>query len=356
MGMRDNTIVVGLGNCGCKFAKLLAEKGYNAIFANGSEQDLKLLANMKNVYKLKNFDGFGGIRDRAIDCLNENNEFLDALQKIEEKIIFVAFGAGGSTGSGLSSIVEELLLEKEDNDGKSCKIVCPINVLPKKTEAICKHINAYNAIMEQQDVINLGASFFINNDSFENLTYINTVFTKLLDAFLSDNAFAELNNFDSSEKTEMLKDSGAMILSSAGIAGKDKNQLLNRLVQNGIFAPIQNDNICGKIGIIHKYENDIKVEQVVAEVGKPLNIYEGYNGKNTLVSVSGLTYPISHVMKLGELARAGQQERERNIQAAQNTKLSDLDFLPTAKKETDKIPIKKKSKLDLLRELKGNSK
>lgn len=47
MKIKKNTMIIGLGNCGCKITKLFADMGYSTMFANGSEQDLKVLGNMK---------------------------------------------------------------------------------------------------------------------------------------------------------------------------------------------------------------------------------------------------------------------------------------------------------------------
>lgn len=41
MEIKKNTMIIGLGNCGCKITKLFADMGYSTMFANGSEQDLK---------------------------------------------------------------------------------------------------------------------------------------------------------------------------------------------------------------------------------------------------------------------------------------------------------------------------
>ena len=90
MSLKNDVLFLGLGNCGCKQAKVFYEMGYKAMFANGSEQDLKILGDVPNIFRIRNFDGFGGHRERALDCLAENAEFVAALQGVKEKIIFCA--------------------------------------------------------------------------------------------------------------------------------------------------------------------------------------------------------------------------------------------------------------------------
>lgn len=249
MGLKDQVIFVGLGNFGCKLAKLFYEKGYKAIFANGSEQDLKLLGDTPGVYRFRNHDGFGGDRGRAVDCLSADQEFMDALQRIKERIVFVCYAAAGSTGSGTAPFVEEILLDGNDDDGIPSKIVCPITALPSSNEAIIKHQNAYQAILEQQEVEGLGASFFINNEinKTDGYGWINNMFVKLLDAYLTDDSYGEINNFDSSEKLVMLKDSGSMIICQ--LANSKPDQIIDMLTKDGIFA--SSFSVCDHIAIIH---------------------------------------------------------------------------------------------------------
>lgn len=347
MSLKNDVIFLGLGNCGCKQAKIFHEMGYKAMFANGSEQDLKILGDVPNIYRLRGFDGFGGHRDRAMDCLAENEDFVNAIQNVKEKIIFILHATGGSTGSGTAPVCEELLLDITDDEGNLVKVVCPVPTLPSSDESIAKKKNAYQAILDMQDIQGLGAAFFINNNSANgDYDRINTTFAKMLDNFLTNDSYGELNNFDESERIEMLHQSGSMVL---GLFGKelDKTFMLERLTKNGIFAPIERNMTCGNIAIIHsgKDNSDIEADNVVSEVGKAYNIFQGYNGKSTLIAVSGLDYPVTHIRQLGELAQKAVEERKRNRQSIQ--RLSDIDFGDEAPKTpTEK---KKSTKLDMLR-------
>ena len=349
MGLKDDILFLGLGNCGCKQAKVFHEMGYKAMFANGSEQDLKILGDVPNIYRLKNFDGFGGHRERALDCLAENEEFVEALQNIEERIVFVLHSTAGSTGSGIAPYSEEVLMEQKDEEDNTGKIVCPVPTLPSFNEPIGKKRSAYKAMLDIQEMKDvLGATFFINNNTTKDYDRINSNFAKMLDSFLTNNSYGKLNNFDESEKIEMLRQSGATVL---GLFGKehDKTFMLERLTKNGIFAPIEINKICGDIAVVHSGSDasDISIDNVIAEFGKPFNIFEGYNnGNSTLICVNGLDYPVTHIKQLGELAQQAFDERKRNRKNAE--KLSNLDFLED---EAPKAAPEKKtsSKLDVLR-------
>lgn len=347
MSLKSNSRFLGLGCYGGKQTKEFIEKyGYKGSIANGSEQDLKALGNIPK-YQLHGFDGFGGHRERALDCLSLNTEFMDFVEKIEEKIIFILFGGGGSTGSGCATILVEMLLQNKDEDGRTEKIVCPVIALPSSDEAIVKHSNAYQAVQELQELEGLGATFFINNDIGKDYTYINSIFAKVLDTFLANDSYGELNNFDESERLEMLRDSGAMVLSLMK-SGAESISMMDKLTKNGIFAPIESNKICENIGIIHAGNNnsDIKPDMVIAEVGKPKNVFQGYNGRSTLIAVSGLDFPVTHVTKLGTLAKTAYEERLRDRK--QTKKLGDLTFIEDESPKAIMEAQRKPSKFELL--------
>lgn len=351
MSLKDKVLFLGLGNYGCKQAKIFFDMGYKAMFANGSEQDLKILGNVPNIYRLRGFDGFGGHRERALDCLSQNEEFVNALENIKEEIVFPIYASGGSTGSGSSTYATEIVLDHRNEDGVAEKIVCPINALPSSDESIVKHRNAYQSVQELLELkeLGIGATFFINNDIDKDYDYINNTFAELLDNFLTNNSYGALNNFDESERKEMLRDWGAIVM-SLGKFGTKAPTMLEKITKGGIFAPIQGDMICENIAIIHAGNDnkDIEASAIVSEVGKPKNIFEGYNNeKGTLIVASGLNYPISHVSKLGELAQKAYEERQRDRKQS-TQKLTNLDFMED---EVPKAATEKKtsSKLDVLR-------
>ena len=352
MNLKEKCRMLGLGCYGGKQAKEFMALGYKGNVANGSEQDLKALGDIPK-FRLEGFDGFGGHRERAEDCLIQNSEFIDFIENIKEEIVFVFFGGGGSTGSGCATIVAEMLLQQNEDDEEAPKrIVCPVIALPSQDEPIAKHRNAYQAVVELQELEGLGATFFINNNSGKDYASLNSTFTKFLDTFLTNDSYGELNNFDESERLEMLKDSGMMVISLMGTKENqslDQALMINKLTKDGIFAPVENNKICEHIAIIHAGRNnsDIEKDVVIAEVGKPKNIFEGYNSRNTLVAVSGLDYPVSHVAKLGEMAKVAYEERQRNRKHV--SKLGSLDFMEdeapkatTEKKTSSKLAAMRK--------------
>ncbi len=347
MSLKDKCLMIGLGNCGSKIVKMFNDLGYHTMFANGSQQDLKLLGNIKNVYKLEGFDGFGGHRERAMDCLAANEAFTEALENIKQKIVFLIYSTGGSTGSGLSTIVAAYIQDYYDGD----KIVCTVPVLPSADESINKHRNAYQAMQELMELEHMGATFILDNDSEDDLKKINRIFVLSMNSFLTDESIGEMNNFDESERIEMLAEAGSMMISLS------KGKSVSRILEKNIYAVRQEDRVCGNIGIIHNGIDDISLDELIADVGKPLNIYEGFGGKSSLVAISGLSFPLDHITKIGSLAVEGQKERQRNRFSAKDQTLPELEFDAIQPKKTAASPKNKKvSSRDALMALRAKTK
>ena len=326
MNLKEKTLFIGLGNCGCKITNLFADMGYTCMFANGSSQDLKVLGNQKGIYKLNGYDGFGGHREKAMQCLCDNVAFTDALEDIPQSIIFIVYASGGSTGSGLSSVVAQYLIDAYEGT----KIICMVPVLPNVNEDTNKLWNAYQVGAELSEMYEIGATFFIDNNSGDNLRQINRTFAKVLNAYLTNDAWSDTNNFDESERLELLSESGAMIISQSERQYKIVDDLLN----NTVFAPIERDNVVGKFGIIHGCKRTIAKDALIAEVGKPFNIFEGYGKGSTLVAMSGLTFPFSRIEQYGKLAKSAQDERQRNLNARKQHVLPRLDLSMTMTRPT----------------------
>lgn len=242
MKIRENCYMLGLGSTGGKIYKEFVQRHYKGAAANGSEQDHKALGDVPNKYILQGFDGFGGHRERAMDCLAGNEDFIKFVEGIKEDIVFILFAGGGSTGSGCAPIVAEMLLEEKDEEGNPVKTVCPVIALPASGESLAKHKNAYETVQELQEIEGLGATFFLNNDSNENYDYINKNFASMLDEFLSNESYGRQNNFDESERLEMLKDSGAMVLSVTGDSLVDQQVSGKKLEQNARKTAVEQAN------------------------------------------------------------------------------------------------------------------
>ena len=336
--LKEEVFILGIGNCGCKIAKEFLLKGYETMFINGSTQDLRYLGRdipSNTIKKLKGFDGFGGDRNKAIDCLEKNENVITDIQNIRQEVVFVFVSGAGSTGSGLAGYIVNILLgalDNPDNEFYKNRIVVPVVCTPYTNESIAKQRNSYQLIKELIEIDQVGSIIFVDNNTNpqrdNGYAYMNNLLVESLDLFLADDNIGDKNNFDTAEKKMMMRQKGAFVLCLSKATGKDltKDSILKSIEDGSVFAATEKDKICGNIGILHagNDETDISHKEVADRIGQPLNSFEGFNAENTLVVLSGLSYPITLIQNIGKLAKEGQAERKNSRKALE--KALEFDF------------------------------
>ena len=346
--LKDKVAFIGLGACGGNIALLFQKKNYHTLFINGSEQDNKSLSGARNILKLKGFDGCGGDRLKAEEALANNLEILEEIRKIKEPIIYLVFSTAGSTGSGLAPILCDVLSEfnAEDNWGKT---ICCIAVLPKRSEALQKHINAYNCIKELSEKDYIGSCILVDNNKHDNLSKINSMLVSTMDLFFTEESYSSKGNVDISERMKMIEQRGAFVL-SAVCNGKARGiELLETLFQRNVFAPIESDAVVEYISIINSLDEGVDIDAIIKAVGIPQNIFQGYGAKKTITILSGLSFPITYLTEIKENAEETFKTRMENRGAGST--LKELTLNVSNQQSPKQEPKKKLSRLELLRAL-----
>jgi len=345
--LKDKVAFIGLGACGSNIALLFQKKNYHTLFINGSEQDNKALSGARNILKLKGFDGCGGDRQKAEEALASNLEIIGEIKKIKEPIIYLVFSTAGSTGSGLAPIMCDVITELNEQEGLG-KIVCCIAVLPKRNEALQKHINAYNCIKELSEKDNIGSCILVDNNKLDNLSKINSTLVATLDMFFTEESYSVKGNVDLSERMKMIEQNG-MFLLSAVCNGKAKGlELLESLFQKNIFAPIEPDAVVEYMAVINSLDEGIDVDAIIKAVGIPQNIFQGYGAKKTITILSGLSFPITYLTEIKENAEEKYKERMEHRDDGRKLKALTLD---EPKQQLQKQSSRKVSRLEMLRAL-----
>jgi len=345
--LKDKVAFIGLGACGSNIALLFQKKNYHTLFINGSEQDNKALSGARNILKLKGFDGCGGDRQKAEEALASNLEIIGEIKKIKEPIIYLVFSTAGSTGSGLAPIMCDVITELNEQEGPG-KTVCCIAVLPKRNEALQKHINAYNCIKELSEKDNIGSCILVDNNKLDNLSKINSTLVATLDMFFTEESYSVKGNVDLSERMKMIEQNG-MFLLSAVCNGKAKGlELLESLFQKNIFAPIEPDAVVEYMAVINSLDEGIDVDAIIKAVGIPQNIFQGYGAKKTITILSGLSFPITYLTEIKENAEERYKERMEHRDDGRKLKALTLD---EPKQQLQKQSSRKASRLEMLRAL-----
>lgn len=319
--LKEKVAFIGLGACGSNIVLGFQKKNYHTLFINGSEQDNHALNGARNILRLKGFDGCGGERKTAEFALANNLEILEEIKKIKEEVIFLVFSTGGSTGSGLAPVLCDLLQELNENE-KWNKIVCCIAVLPKRGEALQKHLNTYQCIKELAERDGIGSCILIDNNKMQDVLKINTVIVNLLDLFLTDEAYSKRGNVDKSERLKMLQQPGVLLLSKVCTSRASDLEILDSLFLKNIFAPIEPDGVVEHIAVINSTEEGISIEAIKKAVGMPQNVFTGYGAEKTITVLSGLSFPITYLLEIKE--NAEQQHKERLMSRKQTGQLGEL--------------------------------
>ncbi len=346
--LKDKVSFIGLGACGSNIALLFQKKNYHTLFINGSEQDNRALTGARNILKLKGFDGCGGDREKAEEALANNLEVLEEIKKIKEKVIYLVFSTAGSTGSGLAPIMCDILKELNEEECFD-KTICCIAVLPKRTEALQKHINAYNCIKEISER-DIGSCILVDNNKMDSLEKINSTLVSTLDLFFKEDSFSAKGNVDMSERLLMISQRGVFHV-SAVCNGKAKGVgLLESIFTKNIYAPLEPDAVIEYLAVINSLEEGVDVDAIIKATGIPQNIFSGYGAKKTITVLSGLSFPITYLSEIRE--NAEERYKERMERKKTGGELKEFEFFnPTMPVVVDPPTKKNMSRLEMLKNL-----
>lgn len=301
LSLKQRVGFIGIGGCGTNIANKFYEKGYEALFVNSSAQDEAALKNINDkVLHLDGFNGCAGDRDKALLAIKKNKSVYDKIVSMEQDVLFLCFGAGGGTGSGITPILADLL------DGDTEKTICVICALPDDKEDLSYQINAYNCTQELLKLKNIGCTIFIDNNKRAKKSELNEEIAYLLDTFISNDSSSLYGNVDVEERLTVLKTNGNMLIT----VGEENTQtIIAKLTSDTIFAPIDRSKPCEYISIINKKHDDIDKAKLIEFVGIPIRTNLGYGADKTIVVVSGLSYPIEHLKSIGAIATSINDKR-----------------------------------------------
>ena len=327
MSIKDEVLFIGVGQAGGNICQLFEDKGYNVLCINTSKQDLDTLT-VKHKYHIAQENGCSKQRYLAKEYIKRDfDNIVEVLKKYiaDAKIIFVAFSAGGGTGSGAGPALCKILKRKYPST-----TICMITILPDVGESFQANANAYECFQDILKVSDSGACFVLDNAEFGNKLEINQQFVNDFDDFIKipelDKSIS--SNIDVSEiYTALSAHNMAMIVS---VPSTQNNMAsLFSSVEDSIFAKIEKDNIIKyltlSLGDETILESEIKKE-CQKTFGTPIDSFVTYNQRNTnICMLSGLSYPATRLAEI-----ASYVEANKNLIVDDNNKLvlnADMSFL-----------------------------
>lgn len=306
---RLKVTVIGCGACGNsitakieEFVRDLDGDKSNTSFVgiNTSTEDLASVSLAHKIH-INNSKGAACNREASIQDLAECiKEVLDELKTyiVKDSIVFIVSSLGGGTGSSISPMLAEILLDEGYTVGM-------VIVLPSDDESLKIKDNARQAFYEIEALKpRLGSIFILDNNATEKAK-INSTFASLFTSVLCINSNSQDGNMDLAEIEACLKTPSFSIITRAGKAnGTTANivEVLNR--DSNIFAKRENKTV-SVIGIseaVSAKESKINMSELRKEVGTAPTEFHGYSSmsEENVVILSGLVMPYSRIDAMTE--------------------------------------------------------
>lgn len=306
---RLKVTVIGCGACGNSITAKIEEfvremdgdkSNTSFVGINTSTEDLASVSLSHKIH-INNSKGAACNREASIQDLAECiKEVLDELKSyiIEDSIVFIVSSLGGGTGSSISPMLAEILLDEGYTVGM-------VIVLPSDDESLKIKDNARQAFYEIEALKpRLGSIFILDNNATEKAK-INSTFASLFTSVLCINSNSQDGNMDLAEIEKCLKTPSFSIITRAGKAnGTTANivEVLNR--DSNIFAKRENKTV-SVIGIseaVSAKESKINMSELRKEVGIAPTEFHGYSSmsEENVVILSGLVMPYSRIDAMSE--------------------------------------------------------
>lgn len=348
MSVKGRYGFVGLGQMGGNVVKSIHVKGYSVMAANTAQSDLDGL-DIPEECKYHILGGYGSSKERkkVKQLLAENNceNFNLLINEIKERfkdcrVIFLMGSSGGGSGSAIVPAIKVRLQEEMD------KIICVVTCTPDDNASMKEYMNCYEFFQELETIEGSGATFIIDNNKNKEKLVLNEQFACYLDAFLDCETTSTRGVVDRAEIENILSQRGVCIVNKQG-ADKATTQTVIERIRDNIYVPLENDGVVANIALVNS-NNNVRLNEIIESVGKPLATFEGWESNATVLAISGCSLPYKKLEEIKQKIEDNKDTIKRNLTATSERKLTgSIDFLGDITAEKPK-PEKKKSTRDWL--------
>jgi len=360
--------VVGLGGCGGNLADEFAQKGFYCTAINFSQSDLNSLQYVHEKLKLLGSEGLGHQRNEAIELISSHIEVLTSFiykHCEHSEVVIVPFSTGGGSGSGLASVVLQIISNTYPD-----KAIVAIPVMPHNEEGTTALTNNQQVFEELTNMENVciipidnqqvkkqyGA---IGKSKIYNVTN-KTIVDHLYSLYAYTEKASKSGSFDKRDFINLFKQEGFCSIAEVvdvsywlekekiNLNSKGMKRLFERVLDQSIFAPIEHDSL-GRVAVIIDTDNDDIPDNIDNSAfedfaNQPLDVFEGiYNHEQSefvMVVYTGLSLPQKRLEQIDEVIENRKKEIENlpRTNTAFKSKFNSLS-LPSNK------PIQKKEKM-----------
>lgn len=301
--------VIGCGACGNtlaarmeKYIKELDGNKSNTSFVgiNTSTEDLASVELSHKIH-INNSKGAACNRENSIQDLAESiDTILDEVKSyiIKDSIVFIATSLGGGTGSAISPMLAEILLDEGYKVGM-------IAVLPADGESLKIKDNARQAFYEIEELKpRMGSIFILDNNATDKMR-INSTFASLFASVLCINNKSQDGNMDLAEVEACLTTPSFSIITKASRENGTTSNILDVLNRDSNIFAKREDKTVSVMGIseaMSAKDSKIDMAELRKEIGVAPTEFHGYlsESEENVLILSGLVMPYSRVDAMTE--------------------------------------------------------
>lgn len=329
--------VVGIGGAGGNIADVATQYGFQAGAINFSERDLSSLEHVENRLKLSGSEGVGKNRELAIELFQKHYE--KAVNFIEDnfsscKIIVLPFATGGGSGSGVSPIFADVLIQTFPD-----KVFIAMPILPDINESIASQINTLQ-VFEELSSLNITIMpidnikvYQNNSNNGKNEIYRKTNKTaieNLYKVWMYTQNESKNGNFDEKDFLTVINTKGICVIGEIAIkktndtlnlSGDIIPQAIHKSWIDSIYTTIETDKII-KAGFIYNGKEEHMKEIELTSIfnkfksGMPIELFEGYyhDSECTFTTIlSGLSFPKTRLQQIEQIIEQNESKFEKII-------------------------------------------
>jgi tubulin-like protein CetZ len=312
--------ILGVGQAGGNIAEIASALGFQSALINTNKRDGVANAKVDKKYFVPGFNGAGQDRQLGIQAVRDNyQEIIDFVKRSYKniKLLLVAFSTDGGTGSGMSPILIDLLLDQLPGVK-----VGAIAVVPERNVLAGNRINTAECIEELSKIESISSVFLVDNDQMRKLNpqsskqqiYLsaNHQVIEAINHVLKITQKSSLyGNFDETDLMNILGTRGVTLISSTTITDSKSTPDVSICVQkswtNAIFCPVESQGVI-RAGLIYEGPENISklinAPAIFEKIGEPLQLFEGTYISETDPTITtilaGLSFPTRRLLSIEE--------------------------------------------------------
>lgn len=312
--------ILGVGQAGGNIAEIAATMGFKTALINTNQRDGLVNTKVEKKYFVPNYNGAGQDRSIGLRAVNEHyQEIIDFVKRSFQniKLLLVAFSTDGGTGSGMSPLLIDLLIDQLPGIN-----VGAIAIVPERNVLAGNRINTAECIEEVSKIEEIASVFLVDNDQLRRMNpqaskqqiYLasNHQVMEAIDRVLTITEKSSIyGNFDETDLMNILNTRGVTMISTATITDakstSDVSSKIHRSWAGSVFCPVESTGVI-RAGLIYEGPENmaklINVPSIFERVGEPLQLFEGtYISESdpaVTTILAGLPFPVRRLLSLEE--------------------------------------------------------